>query len=167
MALKVFGDPAAGFTLHDEHENQIGWVRDRTIGFRCFPTVEHAAAGARIAYTTLATWSARLGATQAVTELGDGELRIVNDGAYTWFASEQIPVARLMRPRADIARDAGLHGIELVLPRGIGAVTAIGGAQVVYSALVRELRETVTHTDVVPILQEEASATVADAADVA
>lgn len=144
MALRVFGDDA-GFTLHDQHDAQVGWIEGRALGFRCFATLEDARAAARVAYETLASWSARTGAAAPPARIDNEPLHMVNDGAHEWFASGRVPVARLLRPRADVASDYGLHGIELVIPRGIGSVTAIGGAQIIHSALTRQLPDAVVH----------------------
>ncbi|HEV2642475.1 MAG TPA: hypothetical protein VGT98_07200 [Candidatus Elarobacter sp.] len=166
MPLRIFGDATSGFSLHDDNDVRIGWIDGRALGFRCFADLDAAAAGARVAYTALVSWSARLGGTQPLPDIGESELRLVNDGAYTWFASGQVPVARVLTPRADVARDHGLHAIELILPRGVGPVAAIGGAQAIYSALVRELRGAVVHP-AAPIGQEADDETYADAPDVA
>lgn len=147
MALRVFGDDAASFSLRDENDVEIGWIEGRALGFRCFADLDDAMAAARVAYETLVSWSARLGASRANVQIGDAELQVVNDGAYEWFASDRIPVARLLRPRADVALDRGLYGIELVIPQGIGAVAAIGGAQVIHSALVRQLPDVLAHAN--------------------
>lgn len=145
MALRVFGDDASGFTLHDSNEVQIGWIEGRALGFRCFAHLEDARVAARVAYDTITSWSARVGTSAAPVRIGDEPLQLVDDGAYEWFASDRVPVARFLRPRADLASDRGLCGIELVIPRGIGAVAAIGGAQVIYSALTRQLPGAIVH----------------------
>lgn len=139
MALRIFGDDASGFALHDAHDTPIGWIRGRTLGFRLFNTLNDAKEGARVAYDAAASWTARVGVTRPFTPIGDGDLTLIHDGAYEWFASDLTPVARLLRPRADVILDGGRYGIELIIPQGIGAVAAMGGAQVIHSALVRQL----------------------------
>jgi hypothetical protein len=139
MALRIFGDDASGFALHDEHDTPIGWIRGRTLGFRLFNTLDDAMQGARVAYEAAASWAARMGVSRPLAAIGDADLTLVHDGAYEWVASGLTPVARLLRPRADVILDDGQYGIELVIPQGIGAVAAIGGAQVIHSALMRRL----------------------------
>jgi len=137
MTLKVFGSESSYFSLHDENDLLIGWIRDRTLGFRCFDSITEARAAARIAYDVMIAACERLGASSVASPVGDAPLRIVNDGASKWFTHDGMPIARLLAPRPDAVGDAAKFGIELIVPRGVGPVASIGVAQAIDVALAR------------------------------
>lgn len=138
MTLRVFGGETSSFSLHDENDVRIGWIRDRTLGFRCFDSVDEARGAARVAYDVMIAACTRMGVSLTASPVGNAPLRIVHDGASDWFTRAGMPIARLVSPRAD-ARDEQLAkvGIELIVPRGIGPVASIGIAQAIHSALQR------------------------------
>lgn len=138
MTLKVFGSESSYFSLHNENDVPIGWIRDRTLGFRCFDSVPEARAAARIAYDVMIAACARIGVSSMASPVGNAPLRIVHDGASEWFTNGGMPIARLLPARADAAGDpTASYGIELIVPRGVGPVASIGIAQAIHVALER------------------------------
>lgn len=138
MGLRVFDDDN-GFILLNDSDVPVGWIRGRDLGFGYFGSEQESMIAARGGYDALAGWVARLGRSRPLPPLGTGKLRVTRDGDEAWITDRSNRVARLVRPVLPGAEPDDQLGIELQLPAGVGAVAAIGGAQVVYSAIVRAI----------------------------
>lgn len=124
--VKILSEGDGKHRVEDEHDQRIGWINGRTIGFRGFAT-EHdareAAVSAREALDRMLRsqypgWPRR----ETVVK----RLRTVHDGAYEWFYDGQSAIARLLRPQRR-AYDPSF-GIELVLPSFASEGLAVAAA---------------------------------------
>jgi hypothetical protein len=116
------------------NDTAVGWINDRTIGFRGMTTERAAHDAAAIAWqamdavliTQYAGWPRR--------EPRLDQMRLAHDGAYEWFHEGTMPIARLLRPHRRAFN--GTFGIELVLPSYSTEGVAVAVAQAVAKAVV-------------------------------
>jgi hypothetical protein len=136
MALRVYSDDRGGFQLLDERDVQIGWVRDRMVGFRGFTSEAEGRQAVLVAHEALGQWLARQRGIpyQAPAEDGTTLLDVEEWGRIT-IGAEEIGV--LHRPGARSPGGSDGFAIELHLPRNINDGAAIGAASVMHHALER------------------------------
>jgi hypothetical protein len=102
------------YQLFDEGENSIGWIRNRTIGFRGFESESAARDAAIAAWRKLDIILGREFPGWPRRDLRAERIETTHDGIYEWFYEDHVPIARLLRPQWR-AFDTSF-GIELVLP---------------------------------------------------
>jgi hypothetical protein len=136
MTLRVYSDDAGGFQLLDERDVEIGWVRDRMIGFRGFSSEGEGRRAALIAHEALGQWLARQRGISYQTPADSGTtlLDVEEWGRITIGGTE---IGVLHRPGAHSPGGPDGFAIELNLPRNINDGAAIGAASVVHHALER------------------------------
>jgi len=131
MSLSIFDRGEGRFDLmHGDIE--IGWVRDRAIGFNGFGDRATARRAAAVAYDALTGWLARQRRFDAPPRNGHA-LRIERGGGIDQLMLGEVPVGQLLHRGAGIA-DGG-YAFELTLPPRIGAT--LSAAQIMYYALER------------------------------
>ena len=136
LAVIAHGDDA--YRLVDGASRDVGWVRQKTIGFGGFlsDTAAHAAAvdgGRALARCLKQEFGVRH------LEISDRpRIRTVRDGGAEWVADGRVRIARLLRlERAD--GDGQELAIEFQLPRYANHAVAINAALIVYGAVSSEL----------------------------
>jgi hypothetical protein len=136
MALRVYGAAAGGFQLLDERDVEIGWVRDRMVGFRGFASELEARHATLIAYDALGQWLARQRGITHQPAADDGTTLLgVDEWGRISIGPEEI--GALHRPGARSPGGPEGFAIELHLPRNINEGAAIGAASVMHHALER------------------------------
>jgi hypothetical protein len=128
MSLSIFDRGEGRFDLvHDDRE--IGWVRDRAIGFNGFGDRAAARRAAAVAYDALTAWLARLRRFEAPPR-NVPALRLQREGRIDQLVLGDVSVGQLFYRGADDG-----YAFELDLPPRIGAT--LSAAQVMYYALER------------------------------
>ena len=128
MSLSIFDRGEGRFDLmHGDIE--IGWVRDRAIGFNGFGDRAAARRAAAVAYDALTGWLARQRRFDAPPRNGHA-LRVHRDGMTDELMLGEVSVGQLL---CRGAKDG--YAFELVLPPRLGAT--LSAAQVMYYALER------------------------------
>ena len=129
------------FRLVDADDRDVGWIRERVIGFGGFVTEDGARAAALDGARVLASCLKREFGV-AHLELSDRpRMRTVRDGANEWVVDGRLRVARLLRVAG--ARGRGhAFAIEFLLPPYATDAVAINSAQVVYGVLRADLTGT-------------------------
>jgi hypothetical protein len=135
--FRVLGEGDDRHRLEDAAGARIGWINGRAIGLRGLASESVAMRAAVAASHALETALRREYPGRPRQPLAVDELQIVHDGAYEWVADGARPLARLLRPMADVAPDHpdASYGIELVLPsystEGVAISSALTLARVV------------------------------------
>jgi hypothetical protein len=132
--LRFFADGELRHRLEDAAGRHVGWIRRHTIGFLGFASEHDAIAAAVDAWRGLESVLRRHYSGWPRFELELDELRLVHDGAHEWISDGRVPLARLIRPRADEA-SGGAFAIEFVLPSYATEGVAIAAAQMMARAL--------------------------------
>jgi hypothetical protein len=136
MALRVYSADAGGFQLLDERDVEIGWVRDRMVGFRGFTNELEARQATLVTYEALGQWLARQrGLTPQAAAVDGTTLLGVDEWGRISIGAEEI--GALHRPGARSPGGPDGFAIELHLPRNINEGAAIGAASVMHHALER------------------------------
>ena len=131
MSLSIFDRGEGRFDLmHGDIE--IGWVRDRAIGFNGFGDRAAARRAAAVAYDALTGWLARQRRFDAPPRNGHA-LRVHRNGGIDQLMLGEVSVGQMLYRSAGVA-DGG-YAFELNLPPRIGAT--LSAAQVMYYALER------------------------------
>jgi hypothetical protein len=131
MSLSIFDRGEGRFDLM-HGDTEIGWVRDRAIGFNGFGDRAAARRAAAVAYDALHAWLARQRRFETLPRNGHALHTQREDGTDQLMLGE-IPVGQLMYRGAGVAD--GAYSFELLLPPRIGA--PLSAAQVMYYALER------------------------------
>jgi hypothetical protein len=134
MSFSIFDHGDGRFRLVRD-EREVGWVEDRTIGFRGFADADEARAAATTAYTALAGWIARQVRTEPVPPRRR-RLAVRREGAVEWLTLGGARIGRL-RPFGadDLAQVAPEFGFEVYLPARVAHGLALSAAQVIDRAL--------------------------------
>jgi hypothetical protein len=128
MSLSIFDRGEGRFDLV-YGDTEIGWVRDRAIGFNGFGDRAAARRGAAVAYDALTRWLARQRRFDAPPRNGHA-LRAQRAGGIDQLMLGDVPVGQLYYGGIDDG-----YAFELDLPPRIGAT--LSAAQVMYYALER------------------------------
>ena len=131
MPLSIFDRGEGRFDLM-LGDVEIGWVRDRVIGFTGFGDRAAARRGAAVAYDALHGWLARQRRFESPPRNGHA-LRTQRDDGIDHLMLGEIPVGRLLYRGTGVAD--GAYAFELLLPPRIGA--PLSAAQITYYALER------------------------------
>src|SRR5262245_38713172 len=131
MSLSIFDRGEGRFDLM-HGDTEIGWVRDRAIGFNGFGDRAAARRAAAVAYDALTGWLARQRRFEAPPRNGHA-LRVQRDGAADQLMVGDVPIGRLLHRGTGFTD--GNCAFELLLPPRIGA--PLSAAQVMYYALER------------------------------
>ena len=131
MSLSIFDRGEGRFDLV-YGDTEIGWVRDRAIGFNGFGDRAAARRAAVVAYDALTSWLARQRRFDAPPRNGHA-LRVRRDGGIDQLMLGEVSVGQLLYRGAGVA-DGG-YAFELDLPPRVGAT--LSAAQVMYYALER------------------------------
>lgn len=130
--LMVFDVGEAGYRLANRHDQDVGWIRENTVGFGGL-TDEGAALSAAVAgHETLSAYLERVGGRGAVPPPSSGRPKVVRDGAHEWIARGGQQLARLVRPAEELSGD---FGVEFVLPSHLKGGGAIGVSQILHNAI--------------------------------
>jgi len=128
--LMVFDVGESGYRLANKHDQDVGWIRENTVGFRGL-TDEGSAMDAAVAgHETLAAYLERVGGRGALPPPSSAAPKVVSDGAHEWIARGDQQLARLLRPGED-----GAFGVEFVLPPHLKGGGAIGISQILHNAI--------------------------------
>jgi hypothetical protein len=134
MSFSIFDHGDGRFRLVRD-EREVGWVEDRTIGFRGFVDANEARAAATTAYTALAGWIARQLRTEPVPPRRR-RLSVRREGAMEWLTLGGVRIGRLRRFGTDdqpgVAPD---FGFEVYLPTRVSSGLGLSAAQVIDRAL--------------------------------
>jgi hypothetical protein len=128
MSLSIFDRGEGRFDLV-YGDTEIGWVRDRAIGFNGFEDRAAARRGASVAYDALTKWLARQRRLDTPPPTGH-VLRAQRAGGIDQLMAGDVSVGQLFYRGADDG-----FAFELALPPRIGAT--LSAAQVMYYALER------------------------------
>ena len=128
MSLSIFDRGEGRFDLV-YGDREIGWVRERAIGFNGFGDRAAARRAAAVAYDALAGWLARQRRFDAPPRNGHA-LRLQREGRIDQLVLGEVPVGQLFYRGTDDG-----YAFELDLPPRIGAT--LSAAQVMYYALER------------------------------
>jgi len=128
MSLSIFDRGEGRFDLVDG-DNEIGWVRDRAIGFNGFEDRAAARRGAAVAYDALTKWLARQRRLDAPPPNGHA-LRAQRAGGIDQLMVGEAAVGQFYYGGTDDG-----YAFELYVPPRIGAT--LSAAQVMYYALER------------------------------
>lgn len=131
--ISVLADGEERHRLEDVEGRSIGWIRQKAVGFRGFPTERDAMRAAVDAWGALQRVLQREYAGWPRHEPALDRLRLVHDGAYEWISDGARPLARLHRPKPASSSDT--FAIELVLPSFATEGVAVSAAQVIAHAL--------------------------------
>jgi hypothetical protein len=136
MALRIYSDDTGGFQLLDERDVEIGWVRDRMVGFRSFASEVEGRQAMLVAHEALGQWLARQRGISYQPAGTDGTMLLeVEDWGRVTIGAEEIGVLHRPDPKSPAGSDG--FAIELHLPRNINDGAAIGAASVMHHALER------------------------------
>lgn len=130
--LMVFDVGEAGYRLADRHDQDVGWIRDNTVGFGGLADEIAAVRAAEAGHETLAAYLERTGGRAAALPPTRGRPKVVRDGSQEWVARGDQQLARLVRPGDD---DQGAFGVEFVLPSHLKGGGAIGISQILHNAI--------------------------------
>jgi hypothetical protein len=134
MSFSIFDHGDGRFRLVRD-EREVGWVEDRTIGFRGFASTDDARAAATTAYTALAAWIARQVRTEPVPPRRR-RLSTQREGAVEWLTLGGTRIGRLWRfAPDDLPEAAPDFGFEVYLPTRVAGGLALSAAQVIGGAL--------------------------------
>jgi hypothetical protein len=134
MSFSIFDRGDGRFRLVRD-EREVGWVEDRTIGFRGFADADEARAAATTAHTALARWIARQVRTEPVPPRRR-RLSTRREGAVEWLTLGGVRVGRLWRfAPDDLPETAPKFGFEVYLPARVAGGLALSAAQVMGRAL--------------------------------
>lgn len=132
--LRVLADGENRHRLENHDGAPIGWIRGRTIGFGGLAgttdVLRAAMAGARALHAALRREYPGWPQYEPTLDA----LRLVHDGAYEWVSDGKVPIARVVRTRADDGAAPAL-AIEYVLPSFASEGVAITIAQALGRAL--------------------------------
>jgi len=138
--LSVHADGENRHRLENGARAQVGWIRGRAIGFGGFTSERGAMRAALVGSRALQTALRREYPGWPRQDSASNGLRLVHDGAYEWVTDGIVPIARLLRGRADVIPVPPL-GIEYVLPSFASEGVAIMMAQALARALQPHLPE--------------------------
>ncbi len=110
----------------------IGWIRQKAVGFGGFDSEAAAIAAALEGGRALALCLKREFGIRHPALSDEPRLSKVHDGAYEWVADGKVPIARLIQT-ADGGR-GGRFAIEFVLPSYANDAIAINAAQIIHGA---------------------------------
>lgn len=134
MKFGIFDRGDGRYGLH-RGPREVGWVEDRTVGFRGFLGRDAALAAASSAYDALSAWFARQRRAELVPR-SDGLLDVLHRDEVDWLSLGGVVIGRLIPFEMDIDLDADSEfGFELDLPPRVGS--SLAAAQVVDAALER------------------------------
>ena len=132
MSFSVFDRGDGRFELM-RSDAEIGWIADRAIGFGGFESRTTARRAATIAHKALTGWLARQRRIDSAPQNARA-LRVRRKGAVDQLTLGDVSVGRLL-PHSAHLNGASEYAFELLLPPRVGA--SVGGAQIMYLALVR------------------------------
>ena len=134
MSFSIFDHGDGRFRLVRD-DREVGWVEDRTIGFRGFADADEARDAATTAYDALASWSARQLRTEPLPPRRR-RLSVRREGAVEWLTLGGVEIGRLRRFGADdIPGVEPDFGFELRLSARVSAALGLSAAQVIGRAL--------------------------------
>jgi hypothetical protein len=139
LALLAHGDDA--FRLVDSTDRDVGWIRQKTIGFGRFVSEDAAAAAALDGARTLVRCRKREFGVVHLDLSDRPRVRTMRRDDAEWIVDEHVRLARLLRVTSPDGRGQEF-AIEFRLPRYANQTVAINLAQIVYGALSRELTGT-------------------------
>ena len=128
--LMVFEVGESGYRLANKHDEDVGWIRDNTVGFRGLNDEGSAMDAAVAGHETLSAYLERVGGRGALPPPSSAAPKVVSDGAQEWIARGDQQLARLIRPCAE-----GAFGVEFVLPSHLKGGGAIGISQILHNAI--------------------------------
>src|SRR5689334_12388051 len=147
MSFSIFDHGDGRFRLVRD-DREVGWVEDRTIGFRGFADADEARDAATTAYTALASWSARQLRTEPVPPRRR-RLSVRREGAVEWLTLGGVEIGRLRRFGTDDLPGAEPDfGFELHLPARVSAAHGLSAAQAIGRALAARTPEAHVPADV-------------------
>jgi hypothetical protein len=132
--LRIIADGENRFRLESANGVDVGWIRNRTLGFRGLPseatTIEATVDSSRALEVSLA----REFPGRPIHEISAPGVRLVHDGAYEWIADGDRPLARILRPTSGLFPETDF-GLEFQLPSYATHHVSIAGAQAVWRVL--------------------------------
>lgn len=133
-SLDIFDRGDGRYGLH-HGAHEVGWVEDRTVGFRGFQGRDAALAAASSAYDALSAWFASQRRAELVPRSG-GLLDVLYRDDVDWLSLGDVVIGRLIPFELEMEVDTDAEfGFELHLPPRVGS--SLGAAQVVDAALKR------------------------------
>jgi hypothetical protein len=132
MSFSVFDRGDGRFDLM-RGDAEIGWIADRAIGFGGFESRATAHRAATIAHEALSGWLARQRRIEAAPRKARA-LRVRRKGTVEQLTLGDVSVGRLLPHGGDV-NGSKEYAFELLLPPRVGA--SVGGAQIMYLALMR------------------------------
>ena len=129
----VLADGENIYRLVNAAGSDVGWIRQKAIGFTGFDTEAAAIAAALEGGRALARSMRREFGVAHPAMSDEPRPRKVHDGAYHWVADGKVPVARLLRVEGDGSFRP--FAIEFVLPSYANDAVAINAAQIIYGAI--------------------------------
>ena len=132
--LRVLGDGENRHRLEAGDGTRVGWIRGRAVAFVGLPSEREAVRAAVPASRALNGVLRREYPGWPHYEPALEQLRLAHDGAYEWISDGTAPIARLLRPPADVPADSPF-GLEFVLPSYASEGVAVAAAQALARAL--------------------------------
>lgn len=133
--VDIFDRGDGRFGLH-HGPREVGWVEDRSVGFRGFEGRDAALAAASSAYDALSAWFAGQRRAELVPR-SEGLLDVLHRDEVDWLALGGVIIGRLIPFEVDREVDADSEfGFELHLPPRVGS--SLAAAQIVDAALRRD-----------------------------